>query len=294
MQADGLDRIENNSAMADAAMYYVAGKTLTPVSTPSSVDYEGVDSRVNVTSITPSGQQLSATFSIDAVSTLKALTVTKSGADGGLVTSVPAGVWCRSDCGRSYAPGASVTLTVKVSPGAVFTGWSGGGCSGIGDCVVTLDADVEVTAAFSATTLLDENFDAKVQPAGWVRHDNAAGGWWWFMDETGLGNTGGSGGYVIGGPYAAGNPDYDIELTTASFDVSAYACVGLEFKSDLGEPTADVDVSANGAAGPWTTSGEKPPLSPDRRRSMSTFPPPRRGRARPCSVFITTGATCGG
>ena len=80
VQADGLDRIEKSNATADAAMYYKAGKTLTPISSPNSRDYLGVDTRVNVTGITQSGTQMNATFSIDNPSTLATLTVTKGGA----------------------------------------------------------------------------------------------------------------------------------------------------------------------------------------------------------------------
>jgi hypothetical protein len=36
--------------------------------------------------------------------------------------------------------------------GSTFTGWSGGGCSGTGTCVVTLGADTTVTPTFEATS----------------------------------------------------------------------------------------------------------------------------------------------
>jgi beta-lactam-binding protein with PASTA domain len=34
-------------------------------------------------------------------------------------------------------------------PGSTFTGWSGGGCSGTSNCVVTLNSDTAVTATFT-------------------------------------------------------------------------------------------------------------------------------------------------
>ena len=95
MQADGLDRIENASAYADAAMYYTAGESLTAISDPSSRDYLGVDTRVNVTAISASGNQMSATFGIDDVSTMRTLSVAGSGADAGTVSSYPAGIVVR-------------------------------------------------------------------------------------------------------------------------------------------------------------------------------------------------------
>jgi len=44
-----------------------------------------------------------------------------------------------------------VTLTAVPGSGASFKGWSGGGCSGAGNCVVTLSANTTVTATFSKT-----------------------------------------------------------------------------------------------------------------------------------------------
>ena len=118
MEADGLNRIEQNDATADAAMYYQPGKTLTPVSSPNSRDYAGVDSRVNVTDISQSGTQMTATFSIDNPSTLATLTVVKAGAGSGTVTSELPGIVCGSDCAESYLPGdvTPVTLTAVPAP----------------------------------------------------------------------------------------------------------------------------------------------------------------------------------
>ncbi len=76
------------------------------------------------------------------------LTVQKSGAGSGTVTSSPAGISCGSTCSASYASGTSVTLTATPASDSTFAGWSGGGCSGIGTCQVTLNASATVTAAF--------------------------------------------------------------------------------------------------------------------------------------------------
>ena len=256
MQADGLDRIENQSAWADAAMYYEPGKILTPVSNPSSKDYMGIDTRVNVTGISQAGQQMSATFSIDAVSTLATLNVTKSGAGSGTVTSVPDGISCGDDCAESYTPGTSVTLTAVPAAGTAFTGWSGGGCSGTGSCIVTISADVTVTANFDTTVILSENFDAQVLPSGWTTQINAGAGYWWF-NYPNYNNTGGSGGCALGATYSTG--PYDIELRTKTFNLSSFNNVGLEFKTGIAASgsTADVDMSVNGSAGPWTTVWKK-------------------------------------
>jgi hypothetical protein len=46
-----------------------------------------------------------------------------------------------------------VTLTSTTpAPGSYFAGWSGGGCSGAGSCVVTLTADTAVNATYSTTS----------------------------------------------------------------------------------------------------------------------------------------------
>ncbi|CAK0762148.1 conserved exported hypothetical protein [Gammaproteobacteria bacterium] len=82
-----------------------------------------------------------------------ALTVNKSGAGSGTVTSSPSGINCGTGCAttvRSYNGGTSVVLTASAASGSTFAGWNGGGCSGTGTCAVTLNAAKTVTAAFKA------------------------------------------------------------------------------------------------------------------------------------------------
>jgi len=74
--------------------------------------------------------------------------VTRAGSGGGTITSVPSGIGCPVTCVASYTPGARVTLTPQADVGSSFGGWSGGGCSGAGACVVTLDTNTAVTATF--------------------------------------------------------------------------------------------------------------------------------------------------
>ena len=76
------------------------------------------------------------------------LTILKTGTGSGSVTSTPAGINCGADCNEIYPVNTVVTLTASASPGSVFTGWSGGGCTGTGSCVVTMDAAKTVTANF--------------------------------------------------------------------------------------------------------------------------------------------------
>jgi Tol biopolymer transport system component len=75
------------------------------------------------------------------------LTVTRTGP--GSVTSVPMGIDCGSDCSEAYPSDTLVTLTASPDVGAAFAGWSGGGCSDTGPCLLTLTADTAVTATFT-------------------------------------------------------------------------------------------------------------------------------------------------
>jgi hypothetical protein len=87
---------------------------------------------------------LTATFTLQR----RTLGVTRDGTGSGTVASDPAGIDCGQDCGEAYDIGTAVTLTVSAAPGAEFTGWTGGGCSGTGTCQLTLNADTTVTATF--------------------------------------------------------------------------------------------------------------------------------------------------
>jgi List-Bact-rpt repeat protein len=76
------------------------------------------------------------------------LTVQKTGLSQGTVTSSPPGITCGGDCSEVYDHGTVVTLTQ--TGGLNFQGWSGGGCGGNGaTCIVTMNADITVTAAWT-------------------------------------------------------------------------------------------------------------------------------------------------
>jgi hypothetical protein len=77
------------------------------------------------------------------------VTLRKAGTGGGTVVSNPAGINCGSDCAESFAAGRLVTLTATAASGSVFTGWSGGGCTGTDACVTSGNVAVSISATFS-------------------------------------------------------------------------------------------------------------------------------------------------
>jgi hypothetical protein len=78
------------------------------------------------------------------------LTVGTAGTGSGTVTSAPAGISCGTTCSWSYASGTSMSLTATPVLGSTFAGWTGGGCSGAGACLVNLTAATTINATFTA------------------------------------------------------------------------------------------------------------------------------------------------
>jgi hypothetical protein len=81
----------------------------------------------------------------------RTLSVATTGTGAGTITSVPAGVACGTTCSASFPGGSAVTLTAAPDANSTFTGWSGA-CSGTDACVLTMDADLAVTASFALET----------------------------------------------------------------------------------------------------------------------------------------------
>jgi len=111
---------------------------------PDSFDYTVNDGTADSDSAT-------ATIDVQSPGTHTVSVSTDTGTGYGVVTSDPAGVNCplfTSNCSASFGSGQPVTLTATTDPGSTFFGWSGGGCSGTGTCVVSTDTDVAVAATF--------------------------------------------------------------------------------------------------------------------------------------------------
>ena len=77
------------------------------------------------------------------------LCVTKAGNGVGTVTSTPTRIDCGSTCQASFPVGTAVTLKATPAAGSTFSGWSGGGCSGVGTCSLTMTSSKCVQATFT-------------------------------------------------------------------------------------------------------------------------------------------------
>jgi hypothetical protein len=94
-------------------------------------------------------KEVTAEFNLKAKPEFK-LTIAKAGTGSGTVT-------CNAGaCAATYPEGAEVTLAATAASGSTFAGWSGGGCSGTGACVVTIEEDTAVTATFNANPKPEE------------------------------------------------------------------------------------------------------------------------------------------
>jgi hypothetical protein len=123
------------------------------------IDYT---STVTSNELSPGGPgSATLTVTTDPIFTLS---VSESGNGAGQVTSTPSGINCSAtsnQCAAGFASGTPVTLAAMPGPFAAFTGWSGGGCSGTGTCVVTVNQAQSVTAGFAQV-----NFTLSVAESG--------------------------------------------------------------------------------------------------------------------------------
>jgi uncharacterized repeat protein (TIGR02543 family) len=78
------------------------------------------------------------------------LSVGRTGAGHGQVTSSPAGIACGATCSSPYAAFTLVTLTATPATNSIFTGWSGACTGTVATCDVAMTAAKSVTATFTA------------------------------------------------------------------------------------------------------------------------------------------------
>jgi hypothetical protein len=94
-------------------------------------------------------REISINISINKMLSKYTLTVNKGGTGTGIVTSSPEGINCGSDCDEVYYSGTVIRLIAIPDTSSSFSGWSGG-CSGTGQCILTINTDTIVTATFNA------------------------------------------------------------------------------------------------------------------------------------------------
>jgi hypothetical protein len=87
---------------------------------------------------------------------------------GGAVESADKYIACGATCSHTYPTGTQVTLTEVAAGGYVFSGWSGGGCSGTATtCTVALTSDQTISATFAQLETLTVNLaDTNDCPGG--------------------------------------------------------------------------------------------------------------------------------
>jgi fibronectin type 3 domain-containing protein len=109
------------------------------------------------------------------------LSLNKSGTGEGTVTSSPAGINCSSNCSKAFNVGTIVTLTAEPQADSTFSGWSGGRCTGTGQCLLTMNSNMTVTANFSSETPVVVAFPngGEVIPSGSTAHIQ-----WWASPDT--------------------------------------------------------------------------------------------------------------
>jgi len=93
-------------------------------------------------------------FAYGTIPESSTLTVSKTGAGFGTVTSDPAGIDCGSDCSELYQWSTTITLTAQPDLDSVFSGWVGCDSTNGTQCTVDMTGDQAVSAAFILPTQL--------------------------------------------------------------------------------------------------------------------------------------------
>jgi YVTN family beta-propeller protein len=163
----------NNVSVIDTATNTVVGSAITVGSSPTGVAVTPDGSKVYVANEGSNNVSAISTATNTVVGSPIAvgsqpvalgnfigpptLTVAEAGTGSGQVTSSPANINCSASsnaCAAMFPNGTQVTLTASAAAGSTFAGWSGGGCSGTGTCVITPTADTTVTATFNPPVTL--------------------------------------------------------------------------------------------------------------------------------------------
>ena len=138
-----------------------AGTSVTYTVSATVVAGTGTGSILNNATATVSGASAdpdtsnNSAVDTNSIGVLRTVTLNKTNANGGTVTSVPASIACGTACASAsgqFVDGTQVVLTAAPVSGAAFTTW-GGACTGFGSmpsCTLTISGDVTASAAFTA------------------------------------------------------------------------------------------------------------------------------------------------
>ena len=192
-----------------------------------------------------------------------AATVTISGYPGGSINTNPAtGFYSVSLTG-------GITYTFQITP--TGPGYFSASRS-VGPLTTDRTENFTLSADFNSCTAsgyswggVRQSFDAATVPISWTIVNNVGSAGWRFDNPKSRANlTGGTGNFAIADSDAAGTGvSMDTELRSPVLDFSGLTSVTLTFKTDFRflasslNEIADVDVSLNGAAGPWNTVWRK-------------------------------------
>ncbi len=117
-----------------------------PSATPA---FPAPGTSVNWTCLGISGGTNSPQCTASVAASTFLLTVSANPGPGGTVESTDGNIDCGTTCSASYTAGSIVTLkAIPTSSYWKFTGWSGGGCSGTGACVVNVSGNTLISATF--------------------------------------------------------------------------------------------------------------------------------------------------
>ncbi len=133
----------------DCVEDYPVGTTVTlTASAPTGTAFDGWSGPCTGTGTCVVTVDQAVTVSASFIPVTYDLTVTRSGAGDGTVTSTPAGISCGAVCTTKFGSGTSVTLNAASAVGSTFAGWSGA-CTGTGACSVAMTGAQAVTATFT-------------------------------------------------------------------------------------------------------------------------------------------------
>ena len=192
------------------------------------------------------------------------LTVTAVG--NGTVTSAPASISCGSTCSTTISQHSATILTAAPDPGYVFTGWTGGLCSGVTTtCTISTNEENQIPTVQATFKPAMETFSGPDTPSGWTIVTTSGSPGWGFSPRNSQGNkTLGSGGFAVASSSFFSGGVTDTELRTPTYNLSTYKNAILTFKSveysDSVTEKLGVDISTDGGSSwnnVWLDTGQR-------------------------------------